>query len=886
MALASGTQLGPYEILTFAGAGGMGEVYRARDTRLNRDVAVKILPAEFARDPERMRRFQQEAQAVAALNHPNILAIHDFGEHEGSPYIVTEFLEGETLRVRLGAGALPMRKASEYAEQIARGLAAAHDKGIVHRDLKPENIFVTRDGRVKILDFGLAKLIRPEGAVSFDAATLASQTEPGVVMGTAGYMSPEQVKGQVADHRSDLFSFGAILYEMLSGKRAFRGETSVETMSAILKEDPPEFSETNRSVPAALERIVRHCLEKNPEERFQSARDVAFALGALSESGSSATGTLEIGAHRAWRRWVRLAAEVVLLGAALSLLLTRHSEKPGFSIQASILPPPGDGFWANQTQTAAISPDGKFLALIAMRNGHTQLWMRPLDASDAQPIAGSEDADNPFWSPDSRFIGFFTWGKLKKVDISGGKISDICPAGVFSMEGAWSSQGVIVFSAVAGVLKRVPEGGGTPEPISGISLSSDALGQSWPVFLPDGKHILYLDWRYPSGDAHANGVWIGSLDGEKARRLPLDATNVQYSDGYLLYSRDSDLFAQKFDLSRLELSGPELPVARNIQYDTFFEGAAFTASANGILVYAASGTGVNSELTWMDRSGNALGVLGESDQFEAQSISPDGKRVVVVVKPSVAREKIWIYDVERGARVPLDPGESGPALNNPVWSPDGKQIAYRDTVGKASAIYVRASDGSGQEKKIAEDDGVFTTDDWSPDGRYLVVDASKFLGPQNWHDTLQVRRVDGEGKPELEIDNARNGHFSPDGRWLAYADETSGQLYVTPFPGPGGRIAVSSTGGNDPRWRGDGQELYYIADDYTLVAVAVRESPQEFRVQSSHVLFRLQLPFNAGFYDVTRDGKRFLINTRTHKEQAAPLTVVTNWPAQLQNASK
>ena len=407
MTLAAGTKLGPYEVVSAAGAGGMGEVYRARDSRLNREVAIKVLPAAFARDPERLRRFQQEAQAVAALNHPNILAIHDFGEHDGSPYLVTEFLEGETLRGRLNSGALPARKASEFAEQIARGLAAAHDKGIVHRDLKPENIFVTRDGRVKILDFGLAKLTRPDRRTSSDAATLASQTEPGVVMGTAGYMSPEQVKGQVADHRSDLFSFGAILYEMLSGKRAFRGETSVETMSAILKEDPPEFAETNRTVPPALDRIVRHCLEKNPEERFQSARDVAFALGALSESGSAATSTVKIGARPAWRRWVRVVAEVALLGAALSLLLTRHSEKPGFSVQASILPPPGDGFWANKLsrprflRTESSSPS--LPCATVTHNCGCDGWTQ----SDAQPIAGSEDASNPFWSPDSRYIAFF-----------------------------------------------------------------------------------------------------------------------------------------------------------------------------------------------------------------------------------------------------------------------------------------------------------------------------------------------------------------------------------------------------------------------------------------------------------------------------------------------
>ncbi len=391
MTLTSGTKLGPYEVVAPAGAGGMGEVYRARDTRLNRDVAVKILPAAFARDPERMWRFQQEAQAVAALNHPNILAIHDFGEHEGSPYLVTEFLEGETLRARLGAGALPVRKATEYAEQIGRGLTAAHEKGIVHRDLKPENIFVTRDGRVKILDFGLAKLSRTE-EVHSDDLTRPSQTQAGVVMGTAGYMSPEQVRAQVADHRSDLFSFGAILYEMLSGKRAFEGDTSVEAMSAILKHDPPECAEVNRNVPPALDRIVRHCLEKNPEERFQSSRDVTFALGSLSDTGSSPAHSVPAPTGRVWKSWLRIAGEVALLAAVLGLLSLRRAEKPELSVQASILPPPGDGFWAYHNQPGTISPDGRFLALVAMREGHSQLWLRHVDKGDAQPIAGSDDS--------------------------------------------------------------------------------------------------------------------------------------------------------------------------------------------------------------------------------------------------------------------------------------------------------------------------------------------------------------------------------------------------------------------------------------------------------------------------------------------------------------
>ena len=886
MALTSGTKVGPYEVVAPAGAGGMGEVYRARDTRLNRDVAVKILPAAFARDPERMRRFQQEAQAVAALNHPNILAIHDFGEHEGSPYIVTEFLDGETLRARVGAGALPVRKASEYAEQIARGLAAAHEKGIVHRDLKPENIFVTRDGRVKILDFGLAKLVRQEGTLAADAATLASQTESGVVMGTVGYMSPEQVKGLAADHRSDIFSFGAVLYEMLSSKRAFHGDTSVETMSAILKQDPPELTETNRMVPPTLGRMVRHCLEKNPEERFQSARDVAFALGALSDSSSSTTRAVTIDAERAWRPWVRVAAEVALLGIALSLLLARHSERPQPSVLSSILAPPGDGFWANLTQPAAISPDGKFLAVIAMRNGHTQIWLRKMDASEAQPIAGSEDAANPFWSPDSRDIAFFVPGKLKKVNVSGGTVSDICPAGAFGIGGAWSQRGVIVFANFGDALKMVPDGGGTPEPIPGNALPSDSLSQMWPAFLPDGKHFLFLQWKYPSFGTPDDSVWVGSIDGENPKRLPLASTNAQYSEGYLLFSRDGDLVAQNFDLARLELSGAVLPVVRQIQYHTFLHNGAFSVSTNGILVYGTAGTGVNSQMAWLDRTGKTIGTLGEPGPLLRQSISPDGKRVAVGISPSDAREKIWIYDVERGTRIPLVSEDNGSNLYRPIWSPDGKQIAYRDTVGKNSALIVHNSDGSGEERQPGGMHfELIQPTDWSPDGRYISVELTKFQGRTNWQDILRVAELE-TAKPVFDISDASGGKFSPDGHWLAYYDESSGQVYVTSFPVRGAKIAVESVGGGDVRWRGDGQELFYITDDQMMTAVQVRESAQEFRVLSSQPLFRLQLPNNVGFYDVTRDGKRFLVNVRTWKEQTKSLTVISNWSAELQNSRK
>jgi serine/threonine protein kinase len=881
LTLPPGTMLGEYEVQSLLGAGGMGQVYRARDRRLRRDVAVKVLPSVVSSDPDRLRRFEQEAQAAAALNHPNILAVHQMGTYEGAPYLVSELLEGETLREQLARGRIAVRRAIDYGVQVARGLAAAHQKGIAHRDLKPENLFVTKDGHVKILDFGLAKLFQPHPS-SAHSATFRDRTEPGLVMGTVGYMAPEQVRGEASDHRSDIFAYGAILYEMVTGHRAFQKSTTPETMTMILREDPRPIAELAPDAPQGLQRVVHRCLEKKPEQRFHSASDLGFALEGLSDASGSSIGLTPVTKRFPWRTSLRLVAEAAVLGIALILFFARPtSETQPSQVRAAILPPPGDGFWANLTQPAAISPDGRFVALVAMRNGHHELWLRRMDSSDAQPIVGSQGAANPFWSPDSRSIAFFVRGRLKRVDVSGGAVSDICPSGAFGMGGAWSQRGVIVFATFGRALSKVSASGGVPEPIPGSELSSDAISQLWPAFLPDGQHFLYLDWRYAAHDSHDNGVWIGSLDGEKARRLPLSNTNARYSGGYLLFSRDGDLVAQKFDLAQLELSGAMLPIARNIQYDTFFHDAMFTASAGGTLVYGTAGTGVNTQLTWLDRTGKVLAGLGEPEHFENQAISPDGKRVAVNVKFTDARERVWIYDVDRGTRIPLS-GESGGSLYSPLWSPDGKQVAYRDTVGKSSTLLVHNSDGSGDDRAPGSIHfELITPSDWSPDGRYFALNFTKFQGRQNWEDRLRV--VQDDGKPVLDIDNAGYGRFSPDGHWLAYDDESSSQVYVTSFPGPGPRIAVTTGGGGDVRWRGDGQELFYVANDLSVISVQVRESAREFRVLSSKPLFRLQLPTNVGFYDVTRDGQRFLVNIRTLKQQTEPLTVATNWLLQLQS---
>jgi len=730
----------------------------------------------------------------------------------------------------------------DWAHQIAEGLAAAHDKGIVHRDLKPENIFITREGCVKILDFGIARLARDEQSGSSETLEFTSESTPGVVLGTVGYMSPEQVKGLTVDYRSDLFSFGTILCEMLSGKPAFQKETAAETIAAILQEDPPDLTRMGLTVPVALQQVVAHCLEKKPEQRFHSASDLAFALAVLVGSGNFATLPIKAPNRRSRDFLIPASAAAALLFLLAFLFIRRVPDKPAPRLVTSISPPASGGFWADITQPAAISPNGEFLAMVVIRSSDTQLWVRRLDSRDAQPLAGTEGAMNPFWSPDSRYIGFFADGKLKKVDVSGGVISSICPTGLFNIGGAWSSQGIILFSVFPGKLQRVAESGGRPEPVAGIELPKDAFGAFWPSFLPDGKHFLYVEWRYPSPGVKDNVVWIGSLDGEKPRRLSLTSTNAEYSAGHLLFNREGDLVAQPFDLEHLELRGSAHVVAHNVQYDTFLDNAAFTVSRDGILVFAPVGTGVNSELTWIDRAGKTLGVLGEPALFEDDAVSPDGAHVAVEVKRAGSRGNIWIYDAERATRVPLDTNTAGPNLSSPRWSPDGKQVAYRTTSGKTSAMYVRASDGSGEAQQVGPDvEGVLTVQDWSPDGRYLAYNLTKFLGPDNWKDSLQVIPVNRAAKPVLHIQDVADAKFSPDGRWLAYSDHTTDQIYVTRFPSLAGRIAVTASGGSNPRWRADGQELFYVTNDRMLFSVQVRENAQEFRVLASRPLFQTEI---------------------------------------------
>src|SRR5438552_3735340 len=590
MTFDTGTKLGRYEIRAKIGEGGMGEVYRARDTQLGRDVAVKVLPSTYSVDEHRLSRFEQEASAASALNHPNILIVHDIGSHEGSPYVVSELLEGETLRKRISGAPLAQRRAIEYALKIANGLAAAHEKGIVHRDLKPDNIFITKDGRVKILDFGIAKLTQADATRSqTDIPTRRVDTGPGVVMGTVGYMSPEQVRGQAVDHRSDIFSFGAILYEMLSGRRAFHGESAADTMSAILKEDPPDLSDTNQNISPALERLVNHCLEKNPESRFHSASDLAFALEAISGSSGASDQTMMAMTSLPLRErirkqlpWIIAALLALALIAALPFVFLYLRSAPASrpNVVRAMIPPPENAHLLYFNQMA-VSPDGLRLAFVAIgANGVTSLWLRPLGAFSTQPLTGTEGASYPFWSPDSRFIGFFADGKLKKIDAAGGPPQTLCDA-PSGRGGTWNRDGVIVFAPdLYSVLYRVSAAGGAPAPLP-LDQSRKEKVQHFPCFLPDGRHFLY---RGGVTSAYArdkgNGIYLGSLDSSEAKLILNDDTYAIYASGHLLFWRDWALMAQPVDAQDLQLSAEAVPIAEQVQMNLTEIRAVFSASEN------------------------------------------------------------------------------------------------------------------------------------------------------------------------------------------------------------------------------------------------------------------------------------------------------------------
>jgi Tol biopolymer transport system component len=917
MPLAAGSRVGAYEIKDLLGSGGMGEVYRAHDPRLGREVAIKVLPPGITNDPERVRRFEQEARAAAALSHPNILAVYDIGQTastdspSAAAFIVMELLPGETLRELTRSSPLPVRKAIDIAIQVANGLAAAHDKGVIHRDLKPENIFVTTAGLVKILDFGLAKLTEASAVPSGDSAsTRQADTRPGVVMGTAGYMSPEQVRGGVVDHRTDIFAFGAVLYELLSGARAFRGETSADLMMAILKEHPPDLPAAERHIPLVLTRLVDRCLEKSASARFQSAGDLAFAL----QSVSSHSGTMETAAAataaptRSDRRWLVSAGLGVALVGALAYIAFQRAPADAGPRTATVFPltlPEGWAVTLRQTgggaslAPIAISPDGTRIVVAATGPGNVRkLILRSRDGLTMRPLEGTDGASSPFWSPDSQQVGFFANGKLLKINTSGGSPFTICDA-VSPIGGTWSQHGVILFGVnrPGTGLQRVAHTGGAVS--SATVMSPNENLHSRPYFLPDGRHFLF---RSISPGLQARGpIFVGALDsGDRPRLMEADSTNIVYSAGHLLFLKQSTLMAQRFDPDQRTLAGDAFAVAEPIQTLANVPVGVFSASLNGVLVYQTGSSQIGTQLAWFNINGTPIGPVGDRGLLSDLRLSPDGTRATVSKRDEATpdrRSDIWIVDTKTGlpTRFTFDPGDE----LTTVWSADSKQIVFNSDKKGRQNLYQKSADGSGDETELYADDSDKGPVDYSPDGKYLLYlgrgSARAATAPPGGgargavnRQRLWVLPLTGERKPvpvtPSETDLQIPGSFSPDGRWIVFAateQVAPPEVYVVPFPSRAGRWQISKGGGSLPRWNRDGIIYFTVPGPPTMLTAArVEFSGPAIKVIEVKPLGPILPAGNRNTFSVAPDGKRVLVNSpgSTLASTLSPPTVVIDWP--------
>ena len=881
MPLVTGARLGRYEIRAPLGAGGMGEVYAAHDPQIGRDVALKVLPAAFSADPERLARFDQEARAAGALNHPNILSVYDVGMHDGVSYVVAELLEGESLRQVLAAGALPQRKAIDYATQIARGLAAAHERGIVHRDLKPDNIFITADGRAKVLDFGLAKLTAPSGAPDPADVTRAAETDPGVVLGTVGYMAPEQVRGQRVDHRADVFSFGCILYEMISGRKAFHRPTAVETLNAILTQEPPDLSESDRPFAPALERVMLRCLEKNPAARFQSASDLAFALESSAGSGADtarAAVTFRPATGTGWRMrlpWLVALLACVTTALAGARLFVRGGPAEAAMVRFAIAPPTRGTFQWIVGPSSAVSPDGRQLALVVTTEGRTQLYVRALDSLVLRPIAGSDGAWAPFWSPDSRSLAFVADDKVTRVDLAGGSPQTICRRRNV-LSGAWGPDGTVLLAGFGSPILRVPASGGDPVPVSTIGQKETAL---WPAFLPDGRHFLYAAW--PAGGK--TELRAGSLDAADVKTLmTIESRAVYAPPGYLLFVREGVLLAQAFDARSFSIAGEPVAVANRVVYfqPTLF--ADFSASTDGVLAYLS---GISrTRLVWVGRDGSELGTVGAPADYDLPRLSPDGQRLAVsTVDPRTGTSDIWLVDRARGTstRFTADPGVEWA----PTWSPDARQIAFAAHGGGIPNLQVKSvTAGDNQESLVPPGRDVQLPWDWvkTPAGQFILyMDRGETTGVD-----IMLLPMQGERKPvpwlQTKFDEW-DARVSPDRTWVAYDSTASGrrEVYVRALQAPSETWQISTAGGFTPTWRADGKELYYVSPDGDMMAVPI-SATTGFQAGKPERLFRVELARTSySGYDVLPDGQRFLVNAADTTDPLS-VTVAVNWTADLQ----
>ena len=881
--LAPSTRLGPYEVTAPLGAGGMGEVYRARDTRLEREVAVKLLPPALAADPQFRARFEREAKSVSALNHPHICTLHDVGSAtvggDELHYLVLELIEGESLAQRLKKGPLPIEDVLRFGGQIASALDAAHRRGIVHRDLKPGNVMITRTG-AKLLDFGLArsgngKAVEPLSSLNTNTID-APLTEQGTILGTFQYMAPEQLEGQAADARTDIFALGTVLYEMATARKAFEGRSRTSLIAAIVSSQPPTISSVQGMSPPALDHVVRKCLEKDPDDRWQSARDVMGELQWISEGGSRAGVPAIVATRRRSREWTAWAACSVAALAAVGFAVAwaRRAPQPAAVVRFQVPNPEG----VTDVGPPAISPDGRMLAFDAAdASGKRGIWLRPLDALEARLLPGTEDALRPIWSADSRSIAFMAGGKLRRVPVAGGPAQSIADAAT-GADGSWSPKGVILFDGRPNdPLWRVDAAGGVPKPIVTPEPAKGVMGAGWPVFLPGGDHFLY---QVTMANPEDGTLMVRALDGTEGKPVLKTTSQVVYAPpGYLLFVRERTLVAQRFDLRNHEVTGEPIPLSEGLGLDNVGL-ASISASTNGVLAYRA-GQAARRRLLWVDRNGKETLALEDEREYVDTWLSPDGRRLVFDADEAGSKGDLWIRDFDRGTttRFTFEPEREFA----PVWSPDGRRIVF-SIQGKSWDLQVKNAAGTGEAEPLLQtDEDTFATD-WSTRDDTLVF-ASR--GPETSWD-LWALPMTGERKP-FPLRKTKfaelNATVSPDGRFLAYQSNESGrvEVYVQEFPEARSKWQVSPDGGREPFWRADGRELYYRAPDARMMAVAI-DKGETFTAGTPQPLFRARFsPVNArGLYRPTPDGQRFLILAPLGRDAIQPATVVLNWTSAIQ----
>jgi serine/threonine protein kinase/Tol biopolymer transport system component len=893
--LAPGSRVGVYEIVAAIGAGGMGEVYRGRDTKLQRDVAIKVLPDVFARDPERLARFEREARTLAALNHPHIAQVYGVvdlppqGGSHGTAGLVMEFVAGDDLSQRIArAGAIAIDDALPIAIQIAEALEAAHEQQIIHRDLKPANIKVTGEGSVKVLDFGLAKALSPSDLKIAPAGMDHSPTitspfqmsQLGVILGTAAYMAPEQAKGKPVDKRADIWAFGCVVYEMLTGKRPFAGEDVTDTLAAIVRADP-DWSALPGDTPPVVRTLLRRCLEKDRRERLP---DIGAARLELRDAQTPGVASVPPARNPRIRRetlarQVALVAAVSAIAAILGFQAARSTETPADErlVKSSIIPPAAlSGAPALRMQ---LSPDGRKLAFVAPGDsGRTVLWVRPLDSNAAQPLAGTTNASAPFWSADGRWLAFIADGKLKKVEASGGAVITLCDAGM-TPPGAWNKDDVIVFSGPAG-LRRIPASGGTPVPVTTVDAGRGERAHIAPFFLPDSRHFLFTTG---TGGMTSRGVSLGSLDGPATTPLFEGSTNVAYANGHLLFLRGSTLMAQPFDLERRALTGQAVPIAEDVQVNPSTGTGAFSVSQNGVLAYQ-TGPSVGTQLVWFDRAGKRVGTLGESALYRDVRLSRDGRFASATIGSTTSADTaVWLFDLKRNLarRFTFGAGNAFAA----VWSPEGHSLVYSARRERMADLFRKSAAGTGPEETLLQDNREKISLGISPDGRTLLY----FVPTGAATGKIHVLNLTGDRKsaPVLNTPHSQiPAAISPDGKWLAYvSDETARrEVYVTSFPDAAGKWQISTDGGDDPRWSASGKELFFLAVD-KLMAVDVSTSAGAFDAGRPKPLFEVRVPAPSlgtrSNYGVSPDGQRFLFNTWDPSATLTPITLVVNWPQSL-----